>query len=44
MNEDKIDKKLDKILDKLSEHSAVLERHGVLHEKNAEELEKHTNK
>jgi hypothetical protein len=41
INETRIDKKLDKILDKLSEHSAVLERHGVLHEKNAQELEKH---
>jgi hypothetical protein len=41
INENRIDQKLDKILDKLSEHSAVLERHGVLHEKNAEELEKH---
>lgn len=38
---DKIEEKLDKVLDKLSEHSVTLASHGVLHMKNAEELEKH---
>jgi hypothetical protein len=28
-------------MDKLNDHSVVLERHGVLHEKNADELERH---
>ena len=35
---DKIESKLDRILDRLGEHSIVLERHGILHEKNAEQL------
>ena len=36
--DDRIDAKLDKILDKLSEHSEVLARHGVIHEQNHKEL------
>lgn len=38
---DKIDQKIDKVLDALAEHKAILAAHGVLHEKNSEELEKH---
>ena len=38
---DKLDVKLDKVLEKLGEHSVVLAKHGLLHEKNAEELETH---
>lgn len=35
------DAKLDKILDKLGEHSVILERHGIVHEQNAKELAHH---
>jgi uncharacterized protein Yka (UPF0111/DUF47 family) len=38
---DRIEQKLDKVLDKLAEHGEMLAAHGVLHQKNAEELEKH---
>lgn len=33
---DKIDQKIDKVLDKLNEHSVVLAQHGALHEQNAD--------
>ena len=36
-----IDSKLDKILDKLGEHSIILAQHGVIHEQNAKELAHH---
>lgn len=35
------DQKLDKILDKLGEHSEVLAKHGLIHEQNAKELAHH---
>jgi hypothetical protein len=35
------DSKLDKILDKLGEHSETLAKHGVIHEQNAKELAYH---
>jgi hypothetical protein len=38
---DRIEQKLDKVLDALADHKATLSAHGVLHQKNAEELEKH---
>jgi len=41
MQESRIEEKLDKILDKMFEHSVTLERHGVLHEGNAEQLRVH---
>jgi len=41
MNDDRIELKLDRILDKLGEHSEVLARHGVIHEQNAKELSHH---
>ena len=36
-----IDNKLDRILDKLGEHSIILAQHGVIHEQNAKELAHH---
>jgi hypothetical protein len=36
-----IETKLDKIMDKLEQQSNTLARHGVLHEKNTEDLEEH---
>jgi len=41
MMDDRIDTKLDKIIDKLSEHSIILAQHGVIHEQNAKELAHH---
>lgn len=41
MNDDRIELKLDKILDKLGEHSEVLAKHGVIHEQNAAQLATH---
>ena len=41
LNDDRIDQKLDKIIDKLSEHSEVLAKHGVVHEQNSKELAHH---
>ena len=41
MMDDRIDAKLDKIIDKLSEHSITLAQHGVIHEQNAKELAHH---
>lgn len=35
------DAKLDKILDKLGEHSVVLAQHGVIHNQNAAQLAQH---
>ena len=35
------DAKLDRILEKLGEHSVVLAQHGVVHEQNAKELATH---
>ena len=38
---DKIDQKLDKVLDKLNEHSVALAQHGIIHEQNADQLATH---
>lgn len=38
---DRLESKIDRVLDVQNEHSVVLARHGVLHEKNAEELQVH---
>lgn len=38
---DKIDQKIDKILEVLNQQSNTLAKHSVLHEKNTEDLEKH---
>lgn len=38
---DRIEGKLDKVLDKLSEHGELLARHTTLHEKNTSDLEEH---
>lgn len=35
---DKMDMKLDKVLEKLGEHDVVLVKHGLLHKQNAEQL------
>lgn len=38
---DRIEQKIDRVLEKLSEHGEILATHGILHEKNSQELEKH---
>ena len=38
---DRVEIKLDKVLDKLSEHGELLARHTVLHEKNTDDLDEH---
>jgi hypothetical protein len=38
---DRIELKVDKVLDILMVHTEALAKHGVLHEKNAKELETH---
>jgi hypothetical protein len=41
MTIERIDAKLDRILDKLGEHSEVLAKHGVIHEQNSSQLATH---
>lgn len=38
---DRLEAKIDKIIDKLEVHSKILARHSTLHEKNTEDLEDH---
>lgn len=38
---DRVEENLQKILDKLTEHSIILARHTILHEQNTKDLEHH---
>jgi hypothetical protein len=38
---DRLEAKIDKILDMQNEHAILLAKHGMLHEKNADELHVH---
>jgi hypothetical protein len=38
---DRVEEKIDRVLERLAEHGAILASHGVLHESNAEQLRLH---